>query len=319
MSDPVTFSQARQGFRFYVQTANRAQLTIDWYDERLAQFEAFLLSKCSGQPLLLAGIEPNSIRGFIASLQNREIVYETHEYRSPISRKLSPFTVHGYVRTLAAFFHWAKREYLLRRNPMENIPRPKLPKSIKPRFEKQDLERLLKACSEYPEHLAARNRAIVLLLLDTGLRASELCRLTLYRLDPELRRAHVTGKGMKDRYVPIGARARKVLWDYINFHRKPKVPTDVVFLTRHDKPLNGESLAHVLAKLGDRAGVKNCHPHRFRHTSARLYLRNGGDVMTLQQILGHEDLSTTRIYIQLEREDVEKTHERASPVDRMGL
>ncbi|MCL4395538.1 MAG: tyrosine-type recombinase/integrase [Chloroflexi bacterium] len=154
--------------------------------------------------------------------------------------------------------------------------------------------------------MAARNRAILLLLLDTGMRASELC-------------GHVTGKGMKDRYVPIGARARQVLWEYVNLHRNPRVATNLVFMTRHDKPLNGTSLAHILWELGKRAGVEGCHPHRFRHTAARLYLRNGGDVMSLQQILGHEDLATTRIYIQLEQEDIERTHERASPVDRMGL
>ncbi len=319
MSTPVTLSKARQGFKFHTQTANRAKLTIEWYDQRLAEFENFLLSKYSAQTRLLERIEANDIREFIAGLQSRETLYLDHDHRKPIQRKLSPFTVHGYVRTLAAFFHWAIRERLLERNPMENIPRPKLPKSIKPRFEKEDLEKLLKACSQYPQYLAARNRAILLLLLDTGLRASELCGLTLDRLDPEMRRAHVTGKGMKDRFVPIGARVRKVLWDYINLHRKSTVPTNVVFLTRHNKPLNSESLAHLLGKVGKRAGVQGCHPHRFRHTAARLYLRNGGDVMSLQQILGHEDLATTRIYVQLEREDVEKIHERASPVDRMGL
>lgn len=319
MSKTIALSQARQGFKFHSLTANRSSLTINWYDKRLAEFESFLLGKCGGRSVCIADIEPNTIREFIASLQDREVVYQNHAFRHPIPRKLSPFTVHGYVRTLSAFFRWAVRERMLERSPMENIPRPKLPKKIKPRFEKDELQRLWNACGENADSQASRNRAILLLLLDTGLRASELCGLTLDRFDPEMRRVHVTGKGMKDRYVPVGRRVRKALWEYINLYRKPKVATGVVFLTRHDTPLTGVSLAHVLKGLGTRAGVSGCHPHRFRHTAARLYLRNGGDVMSLQQILGHEDLATTRIYVQLEQEDIEKMHERASPVDRMGL
>jgi site-specific recombinase XerD len=80
-------------------------------------------------------------------------------------------------------------------------------------------------------------------------------------------------------------------------------------------PLNPNKLAHIFNK----AGIKPCNPHRFRHTLARLYLRNGGDVMSLQQILGHEELVTTRIYIHLARIDIERTYERSSPVDRMGI
>ena len=71
--------------------------------------------------------------------------------------------------------------------------------------------------------------------------------------------------------------------------------------------------------LGERAGVSHCHPHRFRHTAARLFIRNGGDAFALQRLLGHSDMATTRIYAELEREDVEKACARASPVDNWQL
>ncbi len=95
--------------------------------------------------------------------------------------------------------------------------------------------------------------------------------------------------------------------------------TDRVFVTQRGGPINHLELGRILRVLGERAGVAGVHPHRFRHTAARVLLRNGGDAFALQQMLRHESLETTRIYAELEREDVEKEHERASPVDRWNL
>ncbi|MCL4395539.1 MAG: MFS transporter [Chloroflexi bacterium] len=135
VSTSITLSKARQGFKFYCQTANLAKRTIAWYDRTLAGFEAYLVSAQPGETPRLGSIQPNDIRAFIVDLQSRETMYLGHAHRKPIQRKLSPFTIHANVRSLAAFFHWAVRERLLERYPMENIPRPKLPKFIKPRLE----------------------------------------------------------------------------------------------------------------------------------------------------------------------------------------
>jgi integrase/recombinase XerD len=313
----VLLSKAREGFLFHQQIGNYSPATLEWYAERLGALERFL-SETAPAPQVEA-ITRNDLERFIAFLQSRESLWGTDRYHKPQNKKLSAFTVHGYVRALSAFFRWARQEQLISTNPMDGIRRPKLPKSIKPRFTEQEIKQLLDACNGGHPALAARNRAIILLLLDAGLRAGELCTLTMDRLDAGMRRAHLTGKGLKDRYAPIGARTRQALWQYINRYRPAPKEGDYVFLTLRGGPLDPNKLAHVLTKLGNRAGVKPCNPHRFRHTMARLYLRNGGDVFTLQQILGHEDLATTRIYVQLEREDVEETHERASPVDRLGL
>jgi integrase/recombinase XerD len=84
-------------------------------------------------------------------------------------------------------------------------------------------------------------------------------------------------------------------------------------------PIAPAELGRILRVLGNRAGVPHCDPHRFRHTAARLFIRNGGDAFALQRLLGHEGLETTRRYVEHEREDVERAHQRASPVDRWGL
>lgn len=319
----TTLHQARLGFKFANQTENKSPHTIKSYDSALDRLEMFFLARSlEGQAPadpLLPNVSTEELRECIASLQGKTSIYENHKYREPVQRALSPVTIRDVVVSLSAFFNWAAREGLLPRNPMDTIRKPKVPKVIKERFSMEDVEQLIEACKLYPESLAVRNRAIVLFLLDTGVRAAELCTLTLDHLDLEHGRAHVTGKGMKDRDVFMGKVTRKALWSYVVVHRPVHSDSRFVFLTHSGGALSSDRLRKVLSDLGERAGVAHVHPHRFRHTAARLFIRNGGDAFALQRLLGHEGLETTRRYVELEREDVEKAHERASPVDRWGL
>lgn len=319
----TTFSQARQGFRFANQTENKSVKTIEWYDDALERFETWLLKRSLDQslstPPLLKDLTTDDIRQFIAYLQGKTTCYEGHPTRQPEQRALSPYTIRGVVSTLSAFFHWCVEEGLLTKSPMEKIVKPKVPKIIKERFSEEDVRKLIDTCKEYPAAIAARNRALLLFLLDTGVRAAEICSLTLDRLDLEHGRAHVTGKGSKDREVFLGKNARRVLWQYITVHRPGHGDATHVFLTSRAAPITTDELGRILRHLGERAGVAHVHPHRFRHTAARLFIRNGGDAFSLQRLLGHEGLETTRRYVELEREDIEKAHERASPVDHWGL
>jgi integrase/recombinase XerD len=317
----LSFSKALQGFKFSNQIRNLSPRTITWYDFELAAFEKFLLTRFPGKnaaSLNLQEISRADVEAFISSLQERETQYTNHTYRAPIAKKLSAFTVKTRVRALHRLFTWATREKFITGNPMDEIAMPKVPKSFKPRFSEDEIRRLLKTCEGH-KPLDVRNRAVILFLLDTGIRASELCTLTLDRVDEQFGRAHITGKGMKDRYVVCGARTRQALWEYVNVCRPAPKDTNALFLTAYGRPLNANKLQHILRAIGKRAGVVPTGPHRFRHTSARLYLRNGGDVASLQLMLGHSDLSTTSVYSRMETEDLEKTHARVSPVDRLGL
>lgn len=298
----MLLEKARQGFAFYCQVANRSPKTIEWYDTSLRALEKFLQSSQNNGALSVEDVTRQDVQRFIAYLQGRH---------------LSPFTVHTYYRAAASFFHWATREKLIESSPLQEIPKPQVPKLVKPRFSENEIKALLEVCKDN-KPLPVRNRAIILVLLDSGLRASELCGLTLTDLEKDYRRALVLGKGSKQRFVIFGAKTRQALWQYLNVHRpQPKV-ANTVFLTAYGKPLDANKLAHILKKLGTRAGIEDCHAHKFRHTFARLFLRNGGSVLHLQALLGHESLAVTSIYARLETEDLEKTHERASPVDRLG-
>jgi integrase/recombinase XerD len=193
---------------------------------------------------------------------------------------------------------------------------------IKEIFSNEEIKRLFKACDQYPQALATWNKAIVKFLLDTGVRASELCELTADRIDERMRRVDVTGKGMKDRYVVVSESTGQALWKYINFFRRPErgMKTGRVFLTYKGTALKPAELERMLRNLGERAQVEHVHPHRFRHTAGTLFYRNSnGNLFLTQQMLGHESPVTTRIYAKTYTEDLERVHENASPVSNWEL
>lgn len=166
---------------------------------------------------------------------------------------------------------------------------------------------------------ADRNRAIILMLLDTGIRATELCELTIGDVDIENGRVHVIhGKGDKERFLPFSNRTGQALWRYLTRREKPK-QDDPLFETIYGRHLSRTELAHILSNIGNRAGVEKAHPHRFRHTFAINYLRNSGDPFTLQEILGHSTMEIVKIYLKLAETDLASAHRRASPVDNWRL
>jgi integrase/recombinase XerD len=165
---------------------------------------------------------------------------------------------------------------------------------------------------------ATRDKAIVLVLLDSGMRASELCALTVGDADLSTGRVTVErGKGGKARHTYLGKAARKALWRYVS--RRQTRPDDPLFVTRGERAMDGDRLLKLIVNLGKRAGVGNLHPHRFRHTFATQFLRNGGNLLALQRLLGHSNLGMVRRYAAIVEADLAAAHESSSPADRWRL
>ena len=166
--------------------------------------------------------------------------------------------------------------------------------------------------------MVSHNRAIILTLLDTGLRASELCDLTIGDYDRGRGRLHIRhGKGDKQRFVPVGQRAQKSLWRYLADRPRAK-PSAPLFATRNGNHLDRDNLRHLLDRLGKNSGVTGVYPHRFRHTYAIEFLRAGGNLLTLQAILGHETLEMVRRYARIAEQDIDEAGGN-SPVDNWKL
>jgi len=152
---------------------------------------------------------------------------------------------------------------------------------------------------------------------------SELCNLKRDNLWLDEGMLKVVGKGNKERLIPIGKQVQRLLWRYINRYRpEPAMASyDFLFLTRKGKPLTKDRVEKIMTCYGRKAELKGvrCSPHTLRHTAAMKFLRNGGDVFSLQRMLGHVSLEMTRRYCELADIDVKRAHMTASPVDNLAL
>ena len=237
--------------------------------------------------------------------------------------KASYTTVHHYYRALKTFFLWCINEEFLKESPMVKIKfaNPKL-KMIQPYTTKQ-IKEMLSVCDYDFKHnakfLASRNKAIIIVLLDTGLRVSELSGMMLNDIDRDRGRIRVVGKGAKERVVRIGATAQKALWKYLVY--RPESRFSNVWFTEEGNPMKTGGVQIMIRRTKERAGIQGdgtCH--RFRHTFAINFLRMDRNPFNLQYLLGHSDLRMVKHYVaSLGMEDALKAHEQASPADLLGV
>ena len=237
---------------------------------------------------------------------------------SPKTRQpASQTTANDYYRSLHSFFNWLERESLIKENPFANLRPPKVERKVIQALTPAEVERLLNAGSG-KSPVNVRNRAILCIFLDTGLRVSELASLNMYDIDMNTGSIVVRhGKGGKQRVVHIGSKAQKALWKYITLYRKSN--NDSLFINRNGEPLDAVGIRILIKRLGIKAKVK-VSPHKLRHTFAISYLRAGGDVFSLQYLLGHSTLQMTQRYLQsLNADDAIEAHRKFSPLDRLQI
>lgn len=207
-----------------------------------------------------------------------------------------------------AVFNFAVRRGLVTSSPMAAVARPRRPAKVPDTYNSAEIRSLLAAAQ------TLRDRVIVLLLLDTGLRASEACGLDVGDVDFGEGWVLVRGgKGGKDRWVPMGNGVARELRSYLE-----ERASGPVFVGEGGKRLARFGLRSVLTRLKERAGLEcRVYAHKFRHTFARRYLEAGGDLQSLSEILGHTDITTTsRYYACFLRDGLKAKHRRCSPVDR---
>ncbi len=248
-----------------------------WYESKLSAF----IGWCEEQSPSITDVE-----NITAPLVRRYLAFLRDNPSPRYGRLISSHTLHGSARAIKAFLHWAVREDLLSANVPARIEMPRRVQKIVPALTPQQIDALLRACaeSETPDYVA-RDRAILAVLLDTGIRAAELCTLTLDRVTfgPEEAYLIVNGKGRKQREVGLGQRSRQLLHRYIYRHRSQQAPRAVqtVFLAKGGTPLTPEGLDRLLYRLRDRAGLTE----------------QGGDLYKLSRLLGHTSVVVTEVYL----------------------
>jgi integrase/recombinase XerD len=307
--DRITFSQAIEGYTLYAQARRLSTHTLADYMNTYRKLQIYL-----DRDPFIAEITTDQVRGFLAS-----------------QTRVSDKTLLNYHTGLSALWKWADREGLVNGNLVRSIDPPHPEERAIVPLSQAEVEAILKSLDHSRAYTrpgkrecrhglgaAVRNRAIILILLDTGIRADELCSLLVKDVNLPDQYLVVLGKGDKERQVPFGPRTGQAIWRYLRTRHEDRLNTPLI-LTRTGAPLRRDELCHLIVGIGQRAGVQAVHPHRLRHTFAINYLRNGGDVFTLQKILGHSTLDMVRHYLDIARADVQAAHRTASPVENWRL
>lgn len=230
-------------------------------------------------------------------------------------KKNSAATANHNRAVLFRMFKFLVREGFVKKNPIEHVDKLREDRKIIKTLTPTEVDKLINACN--PRTFAGlRDRALMTLLYDTGLRISEALTLTDKDINLTNQTIKVAGKGGKERLVPFGQSVRKMLSLYLS-RRGMVEGTDLLFVNCYGGQLDRNDVAHAMKRHAVRAGVQGdkATPHKFRHSFAVQFLRNGGDVFSLQTILGHATLEMTRRYVALAQSDVENVHRRYSPAD----
>lgn len=257
----------------------------------LAVFAAY----CQVQGLTLESIKASHIRAFLEEVKSRP-----GHHAGPVRSS----TVRCYAQTLKALFAWLSQEEdferLVSPTLAKRITLPKTDEQILETFTPEQLAAMLAVTADQP--FPVRDKAMLAVLIDTGIRASELCSLTLDSvwLDQDDSYIRVRGKGRKERELSMGRASRMALRRYITRYRRPASKAEQhVFLGRRGRPLTVSGLEQIITQLGERAHIKGvrCSPHTLRHTFAVQYLLNGGDLYKLSRLMGHTSVKITERYV----------------------
>ena len=304
-----------QYFEVCNQSEGKSPKTVSWYSANLRRFHRYLKSR--HLPDSVADLDIQTLREYVLYLQKQK-KFAGHPYTPSKSEFLSPASIHGHVRTLRAFLSWLAREGLLESNLGSSLKPPKIPRKIVSTLSDEEIRSILNMLRA-TNPCDARNQSIVMILIDTGLRIKELTNLKMDDLNLDQGVLKVMGKGDKERIVPIGNNAQRALQRYLFRYRpKPAHPgIDNVFLSLSGAALSENSMKLMFTRLSKRSGVTRLHAHLCRHTFATRFLINGGDVFTLQQILGHTTLEMVRHYLHFTTSQVAALHHKYSPMDKL--
>ncbi|WP_237263103.1 site-specific tyrosine recombinase XerD [Thiomicrorhabdus immobilis] len=220
------------------------------------------------------------------------------------------------LSTLKRFYQWGASNEYFEMDPTALVKAPKLPKSIPKVITEAQVEALLYSPDEYTP-LGIRDRAILELMYASGLRVSEVVELPFEQVNLSAGLVQVTGKGSKERIVPLGELAVEWLEKYIKesrpFLSKNKW-VNTLFISRIGRPMTRQTLWHRIKNLAFDAGIHvNLSPHTLRHAFATHLINHGADLRTVQLLLGHSDLSTTQIYTHVAKERLHKLHQQHHP------
>ena len=296
---------------------------MNWI-QALSDYQMYLRIErgLSENSILNYGLDIKMFQRFLLEIKSEErpldcsretvqrFIYET-------AKVMSPHTQARRIAGLRSFFDYLIFESYIKINPTDLIEAPKLGRKLPDVLSFKEIDLLMDTIDlGHPQ--GHRNRAIIETLYGSGLRVSELTQLSLSNLFFEEEMIRVTGKGNKQRLVPMGTYSKKYLQLYINQVRNQQkidpVSQDIVFLNRNGKSLTRQMIFTLIKKLSRETSIKKqIGPHTFRHSFATHLLENGADLRTIQVLMGHESITTTEVYTHLDSYHLKKVMEKFHP------
>jgi integrase/recombinase XerD len=279
---------------------NLSPKSIEAYKRDLTRYIDFLEEEKDINNL--EEISPKHIRGFI------RVLNDAHLAPASITRSFS---------SIRSYHSFLSGENLVQQNPSQLLDAPKPSRKLPVVLAVEEVNKIL-GVIDTAKPLGRRDLAILEVLYSAGVRVSELCDLRMIDLVLDSDMIRVTGKGNKERFVPIGPRAQECINNYLKFDRPTLSKKDKnlgkIFLSRNGRPLTRMTVNIILKKWAQVSGLKKkVSPHTFRHSFATHLLEGGADLRVVQEMLGHVDISTTQIYYDMDREHLKEVHRSFHP------
>lgn len=228
----------------------------------------------------------------------------------------APATLKAHAIAIRAFFRFLLQRHGLKEDPTKFVGIPKVEYLLPDTLSIEEVTKLI-ASTSGTAPLELRDRALVELLYASGLRVSELCNARLENFDADKNFIRVTGKGKKERLIPVGSRAASAIRRYLELGRPQLVSKRTggeIFLSVRGRKLTNQRIWQLLVALGKRAGLdKDVYPHMLRHSFATHLLEGGADLRIIQELLGHSSVTTTQIYTHVDSRQIKKTHRAFHP------
>lgn len=293
----VRLNSVIQMYLMYQEDKNHSPKTIRWYSDLIRRFAEYLAPDAQ-----IKDITPGVIKEYNRAVRQRG---------------LSKFTNHAYARTLKTFLKWLEREGYFSEPISRHVELPKVPKYEDVALEvltDEEITHLLSLLDPSTD-VGCRDRAIVCLMLESGLRLEEVANLEVDDAHIKEMYVKVRGKGDKEAYIPIGPTTQKALSRYLTAFRIPTdARTETFFLNIYGEPLKYEVVKTMFDRLKKRSGISRLHPHLLRHTAATRMLANGADLHSVQRLLRHSDIRTTLRYLHLVQGQLQEKMQLYSPL-----
>lgn len=293
-------------------------------DVELNDFMVYLVSVLGYSPKTRDSYGED-IADFLLFLQDREVDKKDidrsliREYMLDLKmRGLASSSIKRYLSSLKHFYLYLYRYKGYKDNPFETVHSPKQEKKLPSFLSEAEINDFLDSNMTRTDELAIRDQAILELMFASGLRLSETINLKIVDIDYDQRTLRIFGKGSKERIVPFSNTAKNAMQEYQRTLRQKllldKKDEGIFFLNSRGEKLTPRGLEYLVSSAARKSGFElKIHPHMLRHTFATELLNNGADLRTIQELMGHESISTTSIYTHVTFEDLKKTYERCFP------